>query len=147
MKISLLACLFATLIFPATCDSNDPSDDGTFHYQGFDSTGALLIEGTLFLDFQETNDPAQPTRITGSWDLALKKEADKVGPQVGEGDLEGSIDADGNLFIQLNPGWADNNVGLGGAFTHDRFGDFAGRWDYTTFIGPTNGGTFKAERK
>ncbi len=146
MKASLFACLIAALLLPTACDSGDPSDDGTYAYQGFDATGALLIEGSLVLDYQETRDSASPFRITGTWALRQVKAADEVGPQVGEGDLLGTIDADGNIVIQLNPGSADNNVGLGGTFTHGRFDTFEGRWDYVTDIGPTNGGTFKAER-
>ena len=46
-----------------------------------------------------------------------------------------------SISMNLNPGWADNNVVLSGTVEKDRI---SGKWTWITFVGPTAEGTFEA---
>ena len=48
------------------------------------------------------------------------------------------------LYVNLNPGMMDNNVILSGRF--DTL-SYRGRWEWVSFVGPTNHGTFDAVRE
>ena len=57
---------------------------------------------------------AGDSTITGTWELQRVPLSDSgiaVGPQVGSGTVGGRRTATG-LWVDLNPGWADNNVFL-----------------------------------
>lgn len=115
----------------------DPVPPGAYVYTGSAESGAVVIQGWLTLD---THDPA---RVTGSWHLEAVANIPNLGPQTGDGRLDGH--ADGNvLVVDLNPGFADNNVVLDG-----RLGDgtFDGRWTYSGLAGPINSGTFTADQR
>jgi hypothetical protein len=45
------------------------------------------------------------------------------------------------VWLDLNPGWADNNVLLDGALNGSTW---TGRWSYSTLGGALNGGSFTA---
>ena len=113
---------------PAPADS---VINGVYRYVGYDSSGRAVITGTLaFIRVEETT-------VSGSWDF---EGPDGYGPQVGSGTFEGS--RDGFFFdLNLNPGWADNNVYLHGEWKN---GTYRGMWEYATFVGPTNTGRFAA---
>ena len=65
------------------------------------------------------------------------------GPQVGMGTFVGEIH--GNVVgLNLNPGWADNNVVLNGEMEN---GTYAGRWEWITFAGVTYTGNFTAVKR
>jgi len=115
----------------------DAVPQGAYAYSGFDESGALVIQGWLTLD---THDPA---RVTGAWHLEPVGNVANLGPQTGDGRLAGQ--ANGNVVVvDLNPGFADNNVVLDG-----RLGDgtYDGRWTYSGLAGPINSGTFTADQR
>jgi hypothetical protein len=97
-------------------------------YQGnivlFDSLNAVWTGGTIKIT--QTNS----TDLNGSWSF-----------QNGEsGNLVGSID-NMKLQINLNPGFADNNMFLDGDFDGKTI---KGQWYHDSFIGVDNRGTFLA---
>ena len=139
--------LLGFLLLMSGCDGMNAEGDGMYRYTAFDEAGAVLVRGTLRLDFVEADEAEFPVRITGSWDLEQVRDEATVGPQVGEGRLQGSVDAEGTLWISLNPQMADNNVFLSGSFEEERSGDLQGRWMYSTFVGPTSEGPFTATRR
>jgi hypothetical protein len=59
---------------------------------------------------------------------------------VGKGTLEGTALGD-TLFLNLNPGFADNNVLLSGVL---HGGSFSGTWTWVGFPGILNQGTFRS---
>ncbi len=109
----------------------DTSIVGMYRYTGYDSLGAVLITGTL--EFKSVDS----TSARGTWEL---DGPEGYGPQIGVGTFEGWIDG-GVVTLNLNPGWADNNVFLYGRMAA---GVYSGQWDWVTFIGPTYTGSFTA---
>lgn len=152
MKRTLLFTSMLSLPFLFSCGVFQ-SDDSTFQpgekgytYSGFDETDDTVIRGSLRLQFSETGDEQTPLNVAGTWNLMKVKDAEKLGPQIGTGDLEGSVSAVGEIWLNLNPGWADNNVFLAGHFSSHSLDEFEGTWTYSTFVGPTNSGSFEAKR-
>ena len=129
--------LFVALASAGCGDATGPDavPQGGYAYTGFDEDGTVVVQGWLTLD---THDPAH---VTGTWHLEPVGNVPNLGPQTGDGRLTGQ--AQGNaLVIDLNPGFADNNVVLDG-----RLGDgtYDGRWTYSGFAGPVGSGTFTAD--
>jgi hypothetical protein len=85
--------------------------------------------------------------VTGTWELRRVPGTDttiQVGPQLGSGTLAGRLNASGIVALDLNPGWADNNVFLAfGATARDLL---TGTWDHSTLIGPVAGGPVQLQR-
>jgi hypothetical protein len=135
----LLALALAA--FAATgCDDMTgpgPIPTGGYAYTGFDSSGRVVVTGWLTL---ELGDPAH---VTGEWRLEPVGSPENIGPQTGEGRLEGAMAA-GVLSVNLNPEAADNNVFLDGTLAGD---DFRGRWTFSGFAGVLNQGSFEAIRR
>ncbi len=121
-----------------SCQENDnivePSPLGKLDYRAYDTLGTLIVDGWLIIDLKDSKTAA------GSWLLNNLNNRDDIGPQEGEGELAGSIDGS-SIIIDLNPGNADHNVYLNGTLTDK---GIEGEWVWTSFIGPTNHGTFEA---
>lgn len=79
-----------------------------YHYMAYDTSGTAVVRGTLFVDIHEQNEKGQRT-ITGTWSTNQIVDTVQVGPQVGEGALEGTIGPDGTLSIDMNPD-AEGNI-------------------------------------
>jgi hypothetical protein len=111
----------------------------TYHYKGFDTNGALVVEGVLSLSINNTN------RVEGEWKLhEVKPEKIKnLGNQIGSGKLAGQIN-ESKINLDLNPGWADNNVLLNGEVTTT---NIFGTWGFYGFAGEIVGGKFEAVKK
>jgi hypothetical protein len=112
------------------------SPPGAFQYKAFDSTGTLVVQGWIVLDTRDS------THVVGEWRFAKIGEPHNIGPQVGEGNFEGSFYG-GDLYLNLNPRFADNNVLLNGTL---REKSFSGTWMWVGFPGPLNHGSFQAAR-
>ena len=67
-------------------------------------------------------------------------ERGRVGPQSGEGQLAGRKDGQ-KIFIELYPGYVDNNLGLFGELAS---GTIRGEWQWTSYVGLSGHGTFEA---
>jgi hypothetical protein len=131
---AILACGDPTLS-PASGDPN-----GVYSYVA--RSGVIpVVNGTMTLQVDEDS------AVTGSWELRRVPGSDptiQVGPQLGSGTLAGRLDASGSIAVDLNPGWADNNVFLVlGGTTRYRL---TGTWDHSTFIGPVAGGPVELQR-
>ncbi len=108
---------------------------GTYNYSGYDAQGSLVVTGRLVLS-------AETNPLTGLWDFQRTgTSTNDIGPQIGQGKLEGSVTAS-QIWINLNPGWADNNVFLAGNLVGN---SVTGRWDYSAFTWRASG-TFKADK-
>jgi hypothetical protein len=143
VSFPILFVLFLPLI--ACTDRGSPSAAGpgpggipaTYSYQAYNSAGNLLVVGTMKLV------PADSSSIGGSWVLQQVLVSDKVGPQVGTGKLAGTVSGK-SVWMNLNPGWVDNNVFLQGTIENGRI---SGTWMWSTFVGSTAEGTFEAVKK
>jgi hypothetical protein len=141
-RISLVVS-FAILIFSQGCrDSGDSPVNSllpgptpsTYDYRAYTSGGTLAVVGTITLQIRDS------LSLTGTWANEGVSDLNKIGPQVGAGTLVGKLDGL-SISVNLNPGWADNNVILAGSVEADKI---SGTWTWVSFIGPTSSGKFEA---
>lgn len=133
---ALAALLAACAVGPT---AGGPEHGGTFSYSASNAEGKTLVVGKIVLTF--TSD----STVSGTWELAAAPGVDPgtiKGSQLGTGELRGSR-VDGKLLLNLNPGYADNNVTLEAA---PASGGYSGTWSWSSFAGPQAGGKFKATR-
>lgn len=139
-SVLLGAAFLGALAFGCRGDGEEdllrPLAPGVYTYRADDASGRAAAEGRLSL----VSDAAGG--ITGSWRIARVGEFREIGPQLGAGLLAGALEGD-SAWINLNPGWADNNVLLVGRLTADQF---EGRWQWIGFAGVQAGGDFDARR-
>jgi hypothetical protein len=140
-KMPFLIVLAVSFSLVACTDTGDPvvSDlqpgfPVNYSYRAFAANGSLVVAGTMSLTATDT------TSVTGTWAFEGISLIDKIGPQVGSGRLVGNV-KETTISINLNPGWADNNVQLLGTIGSHRI---TGTWTWVTFVGPTTKGTFEA---
>ncbi|MEM1268927.1 MAG: hypothetical protein AAGI08_02660, partial [Bacteroidota bacterium] len=120
-----------------------------YAYVARDVDGTPVVSGTLRLVFADGDGARTAEGVSGTWAFEAAQtglDEQEIGPQLGMGSLEGGIGSDGEIWINLNPGLADNNVFLSGRFTENARGELSGTWSYSTFVGSVAGGTFAAER-
>lgn len=142
--LALVLFVFA-IAAPACKDSGDsavnsPYPDrvpSSYDYRAHTAGGTLAVIGTITL--QKTDS----IQVTGTWALEGVSDVNRVGPQLGAGTLTGRLEGS-SISLNLNPGWADNNVILLGTVGSDRI---SGTWTWVTFAGPTTSGNFEAVRK
>ena len=130
---------------PAPPANTDQSIVGEYHYTGFDDKGVKVIEGRITIASVEPRRIGQETQtqIKGSRDLKEVARRDRIGLQVGTGNLDGSI-INGEVIIDLNPNISDANVYLRGHITKGRY---TGTWKFIGYAGPITQGTFEAVKK
>lgn len=113
-----------------------PINKDTYRYISYDSTGNSIVTGWFTLNLSDTNN------ITGEWHFKPINNPKDIGPQVGDGKLIGVM-KNGQISLELNPQFMDNNLSLRGILSNDRFN---GQWIWYSFIGITNKGTFDANK-
>lgn len=144
LRIAVLLCAASLTLGFYRCSNGRSNPQvntlspGEYSYTARDSGGKTVIAGTLKLT------DVKGESIKGTWNLKQVGPGDKLGPQVGTGDFVGQIGQEGNISINLNPNWADNNIFLNGKFQK---GELTGDWHFSTFAGPTTKGTFTIKRK
>jgi hypothetical protein len=106
----------------------------SYNYVGYDASGREVVRGTLAFHLKDS------VTVEGSWEFEATGSTSNIGPQVGKGTLGGSAYGD-TLFLNLNPGFADNNVILSGVLSG---GEFSGTWSWIGFAGVITQGTFRA---
>jgi len=110
---------------------------GTYSYVGYDSLSNQIAKGWIKFEFEDS------VNIKGNWQVEKTVSTGSYGPQDGNGNLVGDI-TDTSIYMNLHPNYADNNIILLGEFNGI---NIEGEWQWITFIGLTNSGTFKASRK
>lgn len=137
---TLILAVFLTAWTGVGCNGSngpDPVPAGAYAYSGFDSTGRLIVTGSLTLDLDN------PAEVTGTWHLQANGNPQNIGPQTGDGQLLGGMSGT-NLHVNLNPNQNDNNVFLNGVLFG---GTYRGEWTYSGFAGTLNQGTFEAVQR
>jgi len=143
MKINLVIILSSLILCSLLSCSDDDcltcteSLDGTYSYTSYDSTGIAIVTGEFNIEVIDT------IKFKGIWNFEKIGNPENIGPQVGNGNLVGELIKD-DIWIELNPGNADNNLQLIGS---ENEGIIEGEWMWISFIGITNKGKFEAERK
>ena len=139
MKYALRLVVEICGLFLCVCCFAADQTQTTYLYKGFDTNGTLVVEGILNLGINTTN------RVQGDWNLHEVKpnKMKPLGPQLGSGKLVGQTNGD-KIDLNLNPGWADNNVLLDGQVTTT---NIFGTWGYHGFAGKIVGGKFEAAKK
>jgi hypothetical protein len=135
MKTLHALVVLALMVILAGCALlTDPASDGSYRYTSYDTTGAVLVRGWFTMDISDSN------TISGEWHFAAVDSAKNIGPQTGDGKLVGGIQGT-TVWIELNPHYRDNNLGLHGTLQGNRF---SGTWTWISFVGITNQGPFEA---
>ena len=122
-----------------------PFPIGDYAYTSYDKNGGKVVEGRLSITAVEARriGADEVPQIKGNWELKKVGNQEKIGAQVGSGELNGSI-TKGEIYINLNPNISDANVILRGTIDGKRF---HGKWSFNGYAGPISEGTFEAIRK
>ncbi|HEY0377357.1 MAG TPA: hypothetical protein VGC87_10400 [Pyrinomonadaceae bacterium] len=110
---------------------------GEYQYTGYGEGGAKIVEGRLSITSREGD------QLKGSWELKQVGEPERIGPQVGSGELIGSVQGS-EVNLDLNPNMNDNNVNLRGQVEGKRY---TGTWSFNGFAGRISSGRFEATGK
>jgi hypothetical protein len=143
--ILTLSCYVLACSITKNVDRANTSPVGDYQYTGYDERGGKVVEGRISITSSELRriGSAESVQLKGNWELSKAGNQEKIGPQVGKGELIGSIDKD-EVDINLNPNINDVNVYLRGKIEGKRF---HGTWSFNGYAGPINKGTFEAIRK
>lgn len=137
-RILVIVLSFTVIIFlycdPLSDDDEDRIPSGAYSYTAYDSLETIVVTGWFTLEFQDS------TNIEGEWHFKKVGNPENIGPQVGDGELIGQKD-DSIVYIELNPQYRDNNVLLVGEISGN---EYTGEWIWSTIIGVTNKGIFRA---
>ncbi|MCM3873810.1 MAG: hypothetical protein ND895_24240 [Pyrinomonadaceae bacterium] len=130
---------------PKIIEQTKPFPVGDYQYAGYIKGGGKIVEGQLSITSVESRriQSGEQIQIKGNWQLSKVGNPEKIGPQVGSGELTGSI-IKGEIYIDLNPNISDSNVILKGTIEGKRF---HGTWSFNGYAGAINQGTFEATRK
>ena len=126
-------------------EQEKPFPVGDYQYNGYDQKGTKIVEGRVSITSVETKriGKEDTVQLKGNWELKKIGDPERIGGQVGTGNLVGSI-INGAVDINLNPNMSDANVYLRGTIEGRRF---HGKWVFSGYTGPVTQGTFEAIRK
>lgn len=108
----------------------------SYRYTGYTPGGIAVIVGHLHLVEEDGH------QVNGEWHLQAVGPQVALGPQVGKGNLVGGRQ-NGLVYLDLNPGFMDNNVTLMGR-VEDKV--IRGEWQWVGLTGVRSRGTFIARR-
>lgn len=138
IKLIVILNVLAFFFFLSRGTQKSASDFpyGNYSYKGFNIAGELIADGTLFINYLDSN------KVEGNWSIRNVRNCVVCGPQYGSGYLTGSITND-SLFINLNPNTPQNYVELVGEIKDNMF---IGDWRWFESVVNSNRGTFRAAR-
>jgi hypothetical protein len=145
---SLLILMAASVLTCSKSHGTEPPKPfpvGDYQYSGYDKKGTKIVEGLISITSVETKriGSEDTIQLKGKWRLDRIGNPERIGGQVGTGELDGSI-IKGEIIIDLNPNMNDANVYLRGTIEGRRF---HGKWSFNGYAGPISEGTFEAIRK
>ena len=112
----------------------EPVPPGAYSYISYDANGTAIVKGWFTMIYEDS------TEITGEWHFETIGNPQNIGPQFGNGELIGGIEQD-RVWVELNPQFRDNNLQLTGTIDYNRY---FGIWQWISFVGVSNQGTFEA---
>lgn len=136
---SLIAVLAVIALLALSCNhgTEGTSSVGRFTYDAYDSLGNKVARGWFSIA------DGDASGLRGLWQIEAVGATSELGPQIGRGVLSALL-VDGQLFVEFNPQYRDNNVGLAGTYDGQRY---EGSWTYSGLPGVINVGTFSAVRQ
>ena len=132
--------LTITVCFLLSCEDKNQDDDKQYEYTAYYGKSLrVCVQGKMELNI------GTDSTITGTWKTEVVGgfSENDVGPQIGTGELKGNI-KDGKFYLQMNPGFIDNNIDLTGVSFVD---EYSGTWVWISFVGITSSGSFKLKKK
>ncbi|MBT4453661.1 MAG: hypothetical protein HOC49_06415 [Candidatus Marinimicrobia bacterium] len=132
--------IYVLLISLALFACEDENDDNQYEYTAYYGKSLrICVQGEMEINIEKDS------TITGTWKTELVEgfSGNDVGPQIGTGELIGGIN-DGKLYLQMNPGFIDNNIDLTGGGIVD---EYSGTWVWISFAGITSSGSFELKKK
>jgi hypothetical protein len=140
----LISCALACSIAKPVDSRKPPLGD--YQYTSYDDKGDKVVEGRISITSSELKriQSGEVTQLKGNWELKKVGKQQPIGDQNGKGDLIGSIDKSGEIYLDLNPNLNDANVVLRGKLEGKRF---HGTWSFIGHAGPVIKGTFEAIRQ
>ena len=114
----------------------------SYDYKGYDSASNLVVQGTITLHVDDTNN------VKGEWKLQIldRSRLRELGLQDGTGKLTGSLKGD-TILLSLNPQFGDN-IYLTGTVTKADIFKINGKWArYGYYAGKMTEGNFEMVRK
>ncbi len=127
----MLCCTFT---FNGCQGALDPGM-GIYNYRAYDPSGNLVVVGSLKFNQMDLEG------VKGTWQMQNRDGASQTGIHELFGRFEGTLKGDA-LYLNLNPGWVDNNVVLSGRLSD---GQYRGDWAYIGYPGVISDGTFEAQ--
>ena len=145
LLIFILSCYVLACSVPKAVEQEKPLPTGDYRYTSLDKSGAKVVEGRLSVTSVEPRRIEKETQIQikGNWQLNKVGNQEHIGPQVGSGELIGSI-IEGEIRLDLNPNINDANVILRGKVEGKRL---HGTWSFKGYAGTISEGTFEAIRQ
>ena len=135
--IGIALIIILTFILAGCDQAADSTSEGRYQYTSYDSAGTALVNGWFTMNFTDAD------TFTGEWHFMPIDNPENIGPQTGDGELQGVL-REGSVSIELNPQYRDNNIELSGVFTEDHM---SGTWIWSSLSGPTSQGTFEAVKE
>ena len=138
MKTVILCIALASFLIFSSCSDDSPTNSSstTYKYTAYDSSWNKIITGSLWIEYIDS------VEVKGGWRFYRVSNCENMGPQIGNGNFEGTTDMWGHILLNLNPGMIDNNVLLEGSMQISQRID--GQWTYVGFPGVINWGRFEA---
>ena len=140
-----LSCYVLACSIAKPVDAQKPFPLGDYQYTSYDEKGDKVVAGRVSITSTEQRriGSEESTQLKGNWELKKVGTQEKIGGQVGSGDLIGTIKGN-EVDINLNPNISDANVYLRGKIDGKRF---HGTWTFSGYAGPVSTGKFEATRK
>ena len=135
MKTITAILISLMFVLASSCDKSVESvPSNAYQYKAYDTTGYLIVQGWMTIVVHDS------TNIDGEWHFTKVDDPQNIGPHFGDGTFHGAFDH-GNLSLNLNPEFVDNNIMLQGRFASK---SFSGKWFWIGLPGGLNHGGFEA---
>jgi hypothetical protein len=131
---------------PCDCPAAFPAV--RYGYTAWNEAGEVAATGCLTLTVTPDPGADPPTfRVEGTRCINVRCESDAGSAHHGSFPVGGVIDQDGRLSLDLNSGWADNNIYLSATVEGTAPGAYiSGTWSESHFTGPIAEGRFLLDR-
>ena len=137
MQRGLLLGLSMAVLHACTESPVDAVPSGAFSFTQYDSLGTQRAAGWIKLVI------ADSSHISGEWHIAKVGMPASTDAESNNGVLVGET-VNGQTILNLHPSFVDNNLILIGTLTGTRY---TGIWQWITFAGVSDHGTFQAQRR
>ncbi|MDZ4806504.1 MAG: hypothetical protein SGI90_16755 [Candidatus Eisenbacteria bacterium] len=138
-------CDAPSMSVPCECSADFPTLN--YRYTAWDESGAIVATGCASLTFTAVPgfDPPE-YEVVGNRCVAVRCVENAGSAHQGSSPVAGRLEANGQLFLDLNAGTADRNIYLQATGMLAFGGYLSGTWGESTLIGVVGLGTFLLDR-